>query len=145
MINLDKISYNPLTTGEHDVVLHDFRFVPNETTPENSYVRLDLEILDQPGRIINDNRFEKGLDIAISQLRKQLSLEEAPYAVILNLLTSKRIRFKAWVSDYTNPKTNQTQKNFNFLPPLPAADPNVATPVPTTEHPVIGVDASEDF
>lgn len=131
MINLKKISYGPLADGQHTVKVHDWTLVEDSTTPDKSYVRIDLELLEQPGRIINDNRFEKGLDIAVSQLRKQLEIPadvQIPVDEFLNSLTKNSTILKVWLSTTISDKDpNTSYRNYNYLPPLPKPVANSAT------------------
>ena len=128
MINLSKVSYGPLAEGKHLVKLQSWKLVESTESPDKSYVRLELEVIEQPGRIINDNRFEKGLDIAISQLRKQLSIPADTQLTIkdfLNSLSKNSTQFAVWLSTTpypTNPA--QSYRNYNYLPPLPVATTN---------------------
>lgn len=111
---LNKTSLPPLKEGYYEAILESYT-EENVADKDLQYIRLNLKLSD---RVINDNRFEKGLDIAISQLRKQLAPNNeaaVSYETILELAKTKNFCIHV---TYTVLE-GQTYRNIAYVMPEP--------------------------
>ena len=109
------ISLPRLTDGIYEATLKSASFIEADKTKNKDaadYVRLELQLSD---RIIVDNRFQKGFDIFVSQIKEQLQRgdEAIPIPELLKLLT--KTDFKIWVTHIEI--EDRTFRNINYLPP----------------------------
>ena len=70
------ISKPVLKPGKYPVVLKKTEFVLNEKDENNSYIRVTMETTDESKREIQTNKFDRGFQIMISHLKKQLGRED---------------------------------------------------------------------
>lgn len=107
-----------LREGKYDVVLKSTAYVANETNPNNSYIKVILETNE--GRQISTNKFNRGFQIMIAHLKKQLGREDEEVVVqeFLNELINNKTPLNIWVTIYTDPNTKRSNTNINFLEPL---------------------------
>ncbi|MBQ7306901.1 MAG: hypothetical protein IJW82_00040 [Clostridia bacterium] len=107
-----------LREGKYDVVLKSTAYVANETNPNNSYIKVILETNE--GRQISTNKFNRGFQIMIAHLKKQLGREDKEVVVqeFLNELINNKTPLNIWVTIYTDPNTKRSNTNINFLEPL---------------------------
>lgn len=112
------VALSRLKEGEYSATLEAHKFVAPTKEGGKPYIRLDLKLAD---RTINDNRFEVGFNIFLSQIKQQLGLddENMPVPELLNLLL--KTQFKIWVSYYTS-EDNKTYRNVNYMPPVLATE-----------------------
>lgn len=114
------ISKPVLKPGKYKVVLKSTEFVLNEKDENNSYIRVTMETVNDPVREIQTNKFDRGFQIMISHLKKQLGKEDEEVVIktFLDTLIEKEEQFNIWVTTYTDPNTLRTQTNINFLEPI---------------------------
>lgn len=107
-----------LREGKYDVVLKSTAYVANETNPNNSYIKVILETNE--GRQISTNKFNRGFQIMIAHLKKQLGREDDEVVVqeFLKELIDNKTPLNVWVTIYTDPNTKRSNTNINFLEPL---------------------------
>lgn len=111
------VSLPELKEGKHTAKL--IQVTPTQTTGKDGtimeFIRLDLQLED---RTLNDNRFEVGFPIFISQLKKQLGMENQTVVVkdFLDSLIKENTEFHIWVSFAVIDGRRRT--NINYLPPL---------------------------
>ena len=111
-----------LREGKYDVTLKSTAYVANEQNPNNSYIKVVLET--DAGRQISTNKFNRGFQIMIAHLKKQLGLEDEEVVVqeFLTKLIEDKTSFNVWVTVYTDPNTKRSNTNINFLEPLEEQD-----------------------
>lgn len=109
-----------LGEGEYTVRMTEHEYVDHKTTP---YIKITLEDVNS-GRVITDNKFEKGFGVMISHLRQQLGREDEAVQPIefFNELINNKTEFKIWVVKRTIDGRQRT--NVNFLEPIAEATPN---------------------
>lgn len=119
--NLKEFFYNGvskpvLKEGEYTVKLLKTEFVDHE---QNPYVKVTLKDVET-GREITTNKFDRGFQIMIAHLKKQLELEDEEIKVqdFLKELIDNETNFNIWVTIYTDAKTQRSNTNINFLKPL---------------------------
>lgn len=81
MLNLDKVVYDRITDGAY--TLTPTKWELKATPNSEEYVALFCK-LDNTPRIIQVNLFEKGLDIAASNIKAHFNLEAMTLADLLN-------------------------------------------------------------
>jgi hypothetical protein len=113
LLNLSKPIVPPLKPGEYRVTLAAFAEVAPKKQGGKPYVRFDLKFTD---RITNDNRFEQGLDIMLSQLRDQLCTDDEVITTQDLLDRAKATEFSLWVS-YVE-QDGKTYRNFSYRAPV---------------------------
>lgn len=119
--NLKDFFYNGvskpvLKEGEYTVHLTKTEYVEHE---QNPYVRVYLVDANNE-REITTNKFDRGFQIMIAHLKKQLGLEDEEIKVqdFLKDLIENETQFKIWITIYTDPTTQRSNTNINFLKPL---------------------------
>ena len=114
------VSKPVLKPGKYNVVLTKTEFVLNEKDENNSYIRVTMQTTDASKREIQTNKFDRGFQIMISHLKKQLNKEneEVVIKAFLDKLIEDKTKFDIWVTTYTDPETMRTQTNINFLEPI---------------------------
>lgn len=111
-----------LREGKYDVVLKSTAYVANEANPNNSYIKVILETNE--GRQISTNKFNRGFQIMIAHLKKQLGREDDEVIVqeFLKELIDNKTPLNVWVTIYTDPATKRSNTNINFLEPIEAQE-----------------------
>lgn len=114
------ISRPVLKPGKYSVVLKQTEFVLNEKDENNSYIRVTMETTDESKREIQTNKFDRGFQIMISHLKRQLGKEDEEVVIkdFLKNLILKKLQFDIWVTTYEDPNTMRKQTNINFLEPI---------------------------
>ena len=114
------ISKPVLKPGKYTVVLKKTEFVLNEKDENNSYIRVTMETTDESKREIQTNKFDRGFQIMISHLKKQLGREDEEVVIkdFLEDLIVNNTQFDIWVTTYEDPNTMRKQTNINFLEPI---------------------------
>ena len=114
------ISKPVLKPGKYTVVLKKTEFVLNEKDENNSYIRVTMETTDESKREIQTNKFDRGFQIMISHLKKQLGREDEKVVIkdFLEDLIANNTQFDIWVTTYEDPNTMRKQTNINFLEPI---------------------------
>lgn len=109
-----------LHPGKYEVTLKKIEFVLNEKDENNSYFRVTMETTDTAKRAISTNKFDRGFQIMISHLKKQLGKEDEEVFIkaFLDDLIKKNTKFNIWVTTYEDPNTMRKQTNINFLEPI---------------------------
>lgn len=109
-----------LKPGDYTVILKKTECVKNEKDENNSYIRITMETTDEAKREIQTNKFDRGFQIMISHLKKQLGREDEEVNVqnFLNKLIENKTPFTIWVTTYEDPNTLRKQTNINFLKPI---------------------------
>ena len=109
-----------LKPGKYNVVLKKTEFVLNEKDENNSYIRVTMETTDESKREIQTNKFDRGFQIMISHLKKQLGKEDEEVVIkeFLDELIENKTTFDIWVTTYEDPNTMRKQTNINFLEPI---------------------------
>lgn len=119
--NLKDFFYNGvsrpiLKEGEYNVKLLKTEFIDHA---QNPYVKVTLKDVET-GREITTNKFDRGFQIMIAHLKKQLGLEDEEVKVqdFLQDLIKKEVQFNIWITIYTDANTQRSNTNINFLKPL---------------------------
>lgn len=114
------VSKPVLKPGKYSVVLKKTEFVLNEKDENNSYIRVTMETTDESKREIQTNKFDRGFQIMISHLKKQLGREDEEVIIkdFLEDLITNNTQFDIWVTTYEDPNTMRKQTNINFLEPI---------------------------
>lgn len=111
-----------LAEGTYNVKMLSHEYVQKD---ENStpYIKFQFEIIET-GRVLTENRFEKGFGVMVSHLRQQLNRENEAVQPIefFNELIENETEFKIWVVKRIVNGTPRT--NFNFLEPIAEQVPN---------------------
>ena len=114
------VSKPVLKPGKYPVELKKTEFVLNEKDENNSYIRVTMETTDASKREIQTNKFDRGFQIMISHLKKQLGREDEEVVIkdFLENLITNNTQFDIWVTTYEDPNTMRKQTNINFLEPI---------------------------
>lgn len=119
--NLREFFYNGvsrpiLKEGEYNVTLLKTEFIDHEKNP---YIKVTLKDVET-GREITTNKFDRGFQIMIAHLKKQLGLEDEEVKIqdFLKNLIEKETKFNIWITIYTDANTQRSNTNINFLKPL---------------------------
>lgn len=90
-----------------------------EKNPEGAeFIRITYAFPTLNNRIEQENRFFVGFNVFLSQIKKQLNIENNDVNVqeFLAMLITQKVDLNLWVSYQT--QNNTEYRNFNFLPPL---------------------------
>ena len=115
-------TFQPLIAeGVYNVKMLSHEYIASEKMP---YIRFQFVVIDS-GKIIAENRFEKGFAVMFSHLKQQLGRENEAIKPqeFFNELIKNETPFKIWV---TKRVVNGAPRiNFNFLGPIPEVIPDV--------------------
>lgn len=113
------LSKASLKEGMHTVTLQETELVENEKNEHKNYVRVTM-LEKGTDREIYINKFDQGFPVMIAHLKKQLNKENEDIKIpdFLEELINSKTEFNIWVVKYTDPNTQKTNLNINFLKPL---------------------------
>lgn len=105
-----------LKEGKYEVKLLNTEYIEH---PQNPYIKVTLQEI-ATNREITTNKFDRGFQIMIAHLKKQLQKEDQDVKVqeFLNDLIQQGTVFNIWVTIYTDSNTKRSTTNINFLEPL---------------------------
>ena len=112
----------PLTDGRHKATIINFTLVPATQTSVNNdpYVRIDL-VLEDGERPLNDNRFDQGFQIALSQLARQRGIVDTDISAPELMASLKGQQIDIWISHPIVNRRDGSQtrvRNISYLEPL---------------------------
>ena len=109
-----------ITEGKHECILTNFKYVENETNPDNSYITITLELDGK--REYKKNLFLRDVSIMLSHTRRQLNRanEDIVPGVYLKELIDNKVKLNIWfeypvVATRTGARRVQ---NISWLPPV---------------------------
>ena len=116
LMEMYKSTFQPaLEEGVYDTVMTKHEYVANDKG--NPYIKFTFKVKDT-GRILTDNRFEKGFGVLVSHIRQQLNRQNeaiTPQSFFDELINNKTT-IKIWVVRRTVNGIPRT--NFHFLEPI---------------------------
>jgi hypothetical protein len=125
--------YAPIELGKHTITVQDARpvFETGEDGKDKSYLLIEMQFSN--GRVSPIRFYNQGIQIAVSQIRKQLnSTEDIAFADFVKAI--KGISLDVWVSKRTKDKDGNPIKNkageviepwqYNFVEPTAVTDTN---------------------
>ena len=105
-----------LEEGVYNVKMLSHEYVAKDE--KTAYIKFQFKVIET-GRILTENRFEKGFGVLVSHLKQQLGRENEAIKPqeFFNELIKNETPFKIWV---TKRVVNGSPRiNFNFLGPIP--------------------------
>lgn len=106
------MSLSKLTDGQYQATLQAHTLVEPTLPDAKPYIRLELKLSD---RVIIDNRFDQGFQIALDHVKQQLGISDQTIPVSELLESLKETEFTIWVSYAVI--NNNTYRNISYLAP----------------------------
>jgi hypothetical protein len=116
LMEMYKSTFQPaLEEGVYDTVMTKHEYVANDKG--NPYIKFTFKVKNS-GRILTDNRFEKGFGVLVSHIRQQLNKQNEAITpnVFFDELIKNETTIKIWVVKRTVDGIPRT--NFHFLEPI---------------------------
>lgn len=116
LMEMYKSTFQPaLEEGVYETVLIKHEYVTNDKG--NPYIKFTFKVKDS-GRILTDNRFEKGFGVLVSHIRQQLNRQNEAITpqTFFDELIKNETTIKIWIVKKTI--NNIPRTNFHFLEPI---------------------------
>ena len=110
-----------LEEGVYNVKMLSHEYVAKDE--KTAYIKFQFKVIET-GRVLTENRFEKGFGVLVSHLRQQLNRENEAIQPkeFFDELIKNETPFKIWVVKRVVNGAPRT--NFNFLEPIKEVKPN---------------------
>lgn len=116
LMEMYKSTFQPaLEEGVYETVMTKHEYVANDKG--NPYIKFTFKI-KSTGRILTENRFEKGFGVLVSHIRQQLNRQNEAITpnTFFDELIEKETTIKIWITKRNVNGVPRT--NFSFLEPI---------------------------